>query len=126
MKIQVIGDGEAARSLRAYVASVGYQVAERGAEYIVRMEEGSQTNVVLEGVRGALAEEAQHAVAELAGAPVEWRRAAAGSERELRVTSNGCDDDAVGRGVLRALLRVTGHGAPHSGMLRRIFSRRSK
>ena len=111
MRIRVIGDGASAATLRRYLESSGYQVAERGAFYTLRMDESAEAaNIVLEGVRGALAEEAQHAVAELAGAPVEWRRAAAGSERELRVTAAPAHADAVERGVLRALLRVTGHG----------------
>ena len=110
MRIQVIGSGASARTLRQYLKSAGYQAVESGGAYTVRMEEGEQANIVLEGVRGALAEETQRAVAELAGAPVEWRPAAAGSERELRVIAGTGNRDAAERGVLRALLRVTGHG----------------
>lgn len=120
MRIQIIGDHAAAGALRAHLASLGYQVTERGAQYVVRIQEGSQSSVVLEGVWGALAEQAQHAVAELAGAPVEWRRATPGSERELLVVTNGTAGDAVERGILRALLRVTGHGAPKKGFFGRM------
>ena len=110
MTIQILGDGASARTLRSYLMSLGYQVSGIGT-YTIRVEEGSGGNLILEGVRGTLAEEVLHAVAELTGSPVEWRRAVAhGNDRELRVIANGADDDALERGVLRALLKLTGHG----------------
>jgi hypothetical protein len=121
VRIQVIGDGASARALRGYLASLGYELADRRAEYTVRIEPGDR--VTIEGLRGALAAEALHAVSELAGAPVEWRRAAAGSDRELRVTVGAEGADAVERGVLRALLRVTRHGQARTGWISRFLGR---
>ena len=117
MRIQIIGESAPARTLRGYLTSLGYTIASTGAAYTVVLEEGTQANVLMEGVRGPLAEEAQHAVAELTQSPVEWRKAAQGSERQVRVTSNGGDNDAVERGILRALLRLTQHGGPTGGGL---------
>ena len=115
MRIQVAGDGASARVLREYLASLGYQLVERGADYAVRLEEGHDSTIVLEGSPGALAEEAKRAIEELAASQVEWRPLSHGSGEQLRVVATGgCD--AVERGVLRALLRVTGHGERKSWM----------
>lgn len=110
MRIQITGDGSAANTLRRYLASLGYTLTGIAPAYTIRVEQGGQSNVVLEGVRGPLAEETQHAVAELAGAPIEWRSVKSGNDRQLKVWTNGVSDDAVERGVLRAVLRITGHG----------------
>ena len=116
MRIQVTGEGASARVLREYLASLGYQLVDRAAAYVVRVEEGGDGNIVLEGAVGALAHEARLAVEELAGARVEWRASSQGSGRELRVVGTAGAADAVERGVLRALLRVTGHGERKSWM----------
>ena len=111
MTIQILGDGASAQTLRSYLMSLGYEVSGSGT-YTIRVEEGSGGNLILEGVRGAFADEVLHAVAELTGSRVEWRRAVThGNDRELRVIANGRDDDALERGVLRAVLKLTGHGS---------------
>lgn len=127
MTIQVLGDGASARTLRSYLMSLGYEVSGSGT-YTIRVEESSGGNLILEGVRGAFAEEVLHAVAELTGSPVEWRRVAQGSDCELLVIANGVDDDALERGVLRALLKLTGHGgrqANRPSWIRRILRKKT-
>jgi len=111
VRIDVIGESATAETLRGYLAALGYKLSRQSPAYRVGIEESTQPNIVLEGVRGPLADEAQHAVAELTATPIEWRKAGAGSENELRVVTNATDHDAVERGLLRALLRVTRHGS---------------
>jgi hypothetical protein len=118
VRIHVVGESTAAETLRGYLTSLGYKLAAPGyklsagrAACTIRIEAGAQGKVVIEGVPGELSEQARRAVAELTATQVEWREAAiAGSE--LRVAVHGSDTDAVERGLLRALLRVTGHGQP--------------
>ena len=125
--VQVVGDGLTAETLRGYLRQLGYRVAETGSAYVVRVEEGSRESIALEGVRGPFAEEALHAIAELSRAAVEWRTAGAGSERELRIVVSDATSDAGARGLLRALLRVTGHGERKpSGWMSKILGREGK
>ena len=121
MRIHIGGDSAAARTLRGYIESQGYTLSETAPAYALHIEEGVQANVVLKGVRGALADEAQHAIAELAGVPVEWQRADAGSERELHIVTGSASADAVERGLLRAILRLTGPQG-RSGWLKKLWS----
>ena len=74
--------------------------------------EGS--GVMIEGVRGPLAEEAMHSIAELTATPIEWKKSAYGSDLELHVIYRAPDADAVERGLFRAVLKVTGHGRPEA------------
>jgi hypothetical protein len=111
VRIDVIGENATAETLRGYLAGLGYRLSRQSPTYRVRIDESTQPNIVLEGVRGSLAGEAQHAIAELTAAPIEWRKASAGSENELHVVTNAAGHDAVERGLLRALLRLTRHGS---------------
>jgi hypothetical protein len=111
VRIDVIGECATAETLRGYLAALGYGLSHQSPAYRVRLEEGTGPAIILEGVRGLLANEAQHAMAELTAAPIEWRKASAGSENELHVVTNASGHDAVERGLLRALLRVTRHGS---------------
>ncbi|MEQ1884487.1 MAG: hypothetical protein ABL967_05450 [Bryobacteraceae bacterium] len=108
MTVQVTGDHAAAQMLRAYLKSIGYEVLDvtsrAVADFIVQIEQGTQPNVVLEGVRGRLADEALHSIALIAGVPVEWRAAIAGSENIIRVIAGANQNEALGRGLLQALL----------------------
>ena len=125
--VHVVGEGPTAETLRGYLRQLGYRLAEQGSAYVVRVEDGSQGAVALEGIRGPLADHALHAIAELAGTAVEWRMAKAGSERELSVSVPDATSDAAARGLLRALLRVTGHGeAEPPSWVGKFFRRESK
>jgi hypothetical protein len=133
MKIQVTGDHTAAQTLRAQLKSVGYEVldvaSKAAADYVIQLEQGTQPNVALEGLRGVLADEALHAIAGLTGVPVEWRAAIGGSEKVIRVIASAVHGDAVGLGLLRAVLNATGHGTPAAsgggllGAISRLFTR---
>ncbi|MEQ1949020.1 MAG: hypothetical protein ABL995_17645 [Bryobacteraceae bacterium] len=115
MTVQVTGEHAAVQTLRGYLKSLGYEVldaaSKAAADFVIQMEQGTTSKVALEGVRGQLAEEALHAIAGLTGVPIEWRVAIAGSERVLKIVAPAIHADAVGRGLLRALLTATGHGA---------------
>jgi hypothetical protein len=128
VRIDVIGECATAETLRGYLAGLGYSLSQQSPAYRLRIEESMRTNILLEGVRGPLADEAQHAMAELAAAPIEWHKASAGSENELHVVTNAAGHDAVERGLLRALLRLTRHGSrgpatEAARLVRRFFSR---
>ncbi len=114
MQIQVTGDHPAAQTLKDFLKCLGYEVVEdvanTAAAFAVRIERG--IGLAMEGLRGPLSEEALHAITELAASPLEWRKAVAGSERAIHIIADRVHTDAIGRGVLRALLRVTGHGTP--------------
>ena len=114
MKIHVIGNNAAAKKLGEYLENVGYRVTRFGAAYTIRVEDGAEDRILLEGVESQLAAEAQTAIAELAGVPVRFKKADRGSDRELCVFAGGSGTDAVERGVLRALLRITEHGEPQA------------
>ena len=112
MRIQVSGDSGAARVLEGYLAKAGNHVTDFRPACTVTVDEGeSAGNIVLEGNGGALAAEAQRAIAELTATPIEMRRAGE-SDRAILVVTTGREDDsyAIERGLLRAVLRVTGHG----------------
>jgi hypothetical protein len=112
LRIQVRGEGSAARVLAGYLAKAGYRVNGFRPAYTVTLEEGnSAANIVIEGHGGELAAEAQKAIAELTATPIEMRRAGE-SDRAVRVVTTGReeDSDAIERGLMRAVLRVTGHG----------------
>jgi hypothetical protein len=50
-----------------------------------------------------------------------------GSDREVCVVTNGTCDDAVERGVLRAVLKLTGHGSaktPGAGWIRTLLRKK--
>lgn len=110
MRIDVVGECATAETLRGYLTALGYRLSPRNAAYRVRIEESIRTSILLVGIRGPLAGEAQHSIAELTTAPIEWRKASAGSENELHVVLAASDHDAAERGLLRALLRLTKHG----------------
>ena len=112
MKIQVAGEGASAKALRHHLASLGYRVVDENADYTVRMEPSEHPGIVLSGMPGELADSARRLVAELAPGPVAWREM--GSARELHVAASADQADAAERGVLRALLQVTGHGVKKS------------
>ena len=95
--------------IKTYLSSLGYSL-DGHLRFTVRIDESAAKNIALEGVRGAFAEEALHAIAELTQTPVEWRKSMTGGETELFVQSKSVDHDAVERGLLRALLKITGHG----------------
>ena len=115
MKIQVVGESTSAQDLRNHLASLGYKVAADNASaagYVVRMETREDPGIVLSGRPGEFADNALRLVAELAPGSVTWLEA--GSARVLHVAASACHADAAVRGVLRALLRVTGHGGRKS------------
>ena len=119
IQVHVTGTSPAAAKLREYLGSLGFALAESGARYAVRIDEASDAgNIALEGIRGALAEETQHAVAELSGAAVEWRRSINGNEGSVRMAVGSPHEDAAARGALRAILRLTRHGEPDSWLKR--------
>lgn len=112
IQVHVTGTSPAAAKLREYLGSLGYTLSEGGARYSIQIDcaESEPGKLVLEGTRGALAEETQHAVAELSGATVEWQRSTIGNEGHLRLVSGSSQEDAAARGALRAILRLTRHG----------------
>ena len=59
MRINVIGDSTAAKTLRSYLESQGHTTSETRPDYSLRIERGSDTNIVVEGAPGLLAEEAR-------------------------------------------------------------------
>ena len=122
MRIQVSGESGSARALGGYLLKSGYHVTESRPAYTVTVEEGkSAGNIVVEGNGGELAAEAQKAIAELTATPIEMRRSG-GSDRVIRVVTTGREEDsyAIERGLLRAVLRVTGNGKKSTW---RIFGR---
>ena len=115
MKIQVTGEGASAKALRHHLASLGYRVADASgtnADYAVHMEQREQPGIALSGMPGELADNARRLVTELALEPVAWGEK--GSARELHVVAGADQADAAVRGVLRALLQLTGHGVKKS------------
>ena len=122
-KVQVTGNSPAAAKLCEYLASLGYELTESGAKYLVQIDAHHPgiRQLSVEGIRGGLAEEVQHAIVELCGAAVEWRRAEGGKEHHIRVIASPVHEDAVARGVLRAILRLTGHGLTGHGAEARWF-----
>lgn len=116
MTVQVTGDHPAAQTLRGYLKTLGYQVLDAASkaagDFVIQIEQGAAPNVALQGVRGQLADEALHAIAGLAGVPVEWTAAIGGSQAVIRVVADAVQGQAVGQGLLRAILNVTGHGTP--------------
>ena len=123
MKIQVIGDGAAARTLRAHLAILGYRLVERGAECVVRMESRQQPGVAIGGGSEALRASAMRLTAELAAGPVTALET--GLPEELHVAADAAHTDAAVRGVLRAVLRWSGHGVKQ-GWLQKYFLGRMK
>jgi hypothetical protein len=126
MKIQVTGEGASAKVLRHHLTSLGYRVADdndKNADYVVHMEPSEQAGIALSGMPGELADNARRLVAELAPGSVAWQET--GSARGLHVAAGAGQADAAERGVLRALLQITGHGVKKS-WFRKYFSRRTK
>jgi hypothetical protein len=125
MKIQVTGESAPAKALRNHLASLGYRLAsegDRGAEYAVHLEASECEGVTLSGTPGELADRARLMVEELAQGAVNWQETGA---RELRVAAGPGLADAAERGVLRALLQVTGHGV-EKNWVRKYFGRRTR
>jgi len=106
MRVNVIGESAAAKTLRNYLESQGHAISNTRPAYTLRIEPGSSTSIVVEGAPGRLAEEARRTIEELRTEPVEWRPTDQGSSRELRVVARDDVDDAVERGLLRAILRM--------------------
>jgi hypothetical protein len=117
MNIQITGESPAARTLETYLSSLGYSPASLGyslggSGLRISIEAGAPGVISLEGLRGKLADEALHSIAELTQTPVQWRKSMTAGESELLIRANQVDHDPVARGVLRALLKITGHGSP--------------
>ncbi len=119
MKIHVSGDHPAADTLREYLKALGYAVA-TGASvpsgaFAIRVEVGSAANIAVQGPRGPLVDEALRAIAELASIRVEWFPSNGDSIRTIQVSAPEIHADAIGRGLLRAVLRISQNGAAQSG-----------
>jgi hypothetical protein len=126
MKIQVTGDAASAKVLRDYLAMLGYRVADdndKNADYTIHMKVSEHAGITLSGGPGELADTARRLVAELASRPVDWQEH--GSAREIHIAVGAGHADAAERGVLRALLQITGHGTKKS-WFEKYISRRKK
>ncbi len=114
MRIEITGESNSARALQAYLRSLEPSLA-AGARLRIRIEDSTARNIALEGARGQLGEEALHQIAELTQTPIEWRKSMTGGQTELIVRANPVDHDAVERGLLRAILRITVPGKADPG-----------
>jgi hypothetical protein len=123
MRIQVTGEAASAKVLNDYLSALGYQAGDGDADYAIRMEESEQAGITLTGGAGELADHARRFVEELATAAVAWQEK--GPPHVLRVAVGEGHADAVERGVLRALLQITGHGVRKS-WFEKYISRRKK
>jgi hypothetical protein len=112
MKIQVTGEAASAKVLSDYLAELGYQVTDGEADYGIHTVAGETAGITLTGGAGELADHARRFVEELAAGAVAWREA--GPAHKLHVAVGDGHMDAAERGVLRALLQVTGHGVKKS------------
>jgi hypothetical protein len=131
MKIQVIGDNSPATALRGHLQSLGYDLANFGADYSIHLSEDALSQIKILGGEGPFLAEALGKVKELATVPVEAR--ASGSDtNNLHVRFGSNAGTAVELGVLRALLNLTRHGSapasaatveptPHASWLKKIF-----
>ena len=95
----------------------------KNADYAIHMEPSEQAGVTLTGGAGELADHARRFVEELATEAVAWQEK--GPPHELRVAVGEGHADAAERGVLRALLQITGHGVRKS-WFEKYISRRKK
>ena len=130
MKIHVTGDHPAASTLRDYLKALGYAVATGAAApsgaFTIRVEVGSAANIVVQGPHGPLMDEALRAIAELASIRVEWFPSNDDSIRTIQVSAPEIHADAIGRGLLRAVLRISQNGTAQSGWLSTLWKRLSK
>lgn len=112
IKVQVTGNSPAADKLRGYLTALGYRVVQSGGRVLVEMIRAEVPYIAIEGV-GELADAINSAIAELSGAPV-TQRAIEGlpAARVAVPAENAVQEEAAARGVLRAILKLTGHGEP--------------
>ena len=127
VNIQVIGDNTAAVQLRQHLESLGYSLTTVGGSYSVRLSEHEEANVFLRGREGDFAAKIVGMVKELTHVPVHLEINPDGAEGNTYVHYHPSAATAVELGVLRALLAVTGHGAPPApagkavGWLKKLF-----
>jgi hypothetical protein len=133
MKIHVSGDHPAVGALREYLKALGYAVvtgsfAPSGA-FAIRVEVSSAANIAVQGPHGPLVDEALRAIAELASVQVEWFPSSGESTCTIQVSAPEIHADAIGRGLLRAVLRISQNGTAQSGwygFLSQLWKRLSK
>lgn len=121
MRISIEGDTQIAKVLRGYAAAAGLHVTSFNPSYSVIVEEGAGPNIVIDGVNCRFKDAVQDAIAELSDTRIEYHRAGGvQSDRRIRVVSNGAerDADAIERGLLRALLMVSGQAPSRKSLLR--------
>lgn len=112
MKIQVVGEGAAADTLRRHLAELGYRVVNKAAAYVIHLAEHEAPGIAVRGAVGAFGEQARECVEELARIPVAWEECPLA--KEVHVAFHADYADAAMRGILRAVLRATGHGKKRS------------
>jgi hypothetical protein len=130
MKIQIVGEHPAAALLRGYLKALGYQVSDHAAEgnatYSISAELAAMASIAVQGPPGAFAEEAVRRIAELTSVSVEWFPAGAGAANAIHIAAPDIHADAIGRGLLRALLLLTRHGAAQDtrfGIISKLWQR---
>ena len=112
MRVSVHGQASAAKVLRGYLEAAGFHVTDFSPSYTVLIEEGTGPNIVLDGVNCPFKDAVQDAIAELTDTRIEYHRAGGvQSDRKIRVVTppKETDSETVERGLLRALLVVSGH-----------------
>ena len=133
MKIHVSGDHPAVGALREYLKALGYAVitgsSTPSGTFAIRVEVSSAANIAVQGPHGPLVDEALRAIAVLASVPVEWFPLNAESTRTIQVSAPEIHTDAIGRGLLRAVLRISQNGTAQpgwNGFLSQLWKRLSK
>ena len=128
MRISVPGDSDVAKVLRGCLAQAGYLVTAVNPAYTVLVEDGSGPHIVIDGINCRFKDAVQDSIAELTDTRIEYHRAGGvQSDRAIHVvTAPGEDNaDAVERGLLRAILIVTGHGARKTALNKLLFWRKA-
>jgi hypothetical protein len=121
MRISIEGDTGIAKVLRGYATAAGLHLTNHNPTYSVIVEEGAGPNIVIDGINCRFKEAVQNAVSELSDTRIEYQRAGGvQSDRKIRIVGTGseADADAIERGVLRALLIVTGRPQPKKNIFR--------
>ena len=112
MKIQVTGDNAAANTLREHLSSLGYSLGSLASAFGVRLSEHEAPQVTVMGADGAFSQETIARLKELiSDVAVATDFKPGTSPKELHISFPAHSTVSVELAVLRALLKLTDHGA---------------
>lgn len=108
MRVKIIGDNLAARTLKGYVEALGYAVVDSLPDFTVELIEKGE-EVIVDGIDCDLERKAIYYFEDLGiGRFILERAGGVRSDRELKVTYPVGKDPIIARGIARALLEAFG------------------